>query len=383
MTKVSEMKRDGTTIQNRTILGLFIATLLLSSTGCTSDQTTGAAVLEPIVIGWSGSLTGDTAKVGIPNKEGVETAIDEINKKGGINGQPLQLIAEDDQFDTVKFQTNYNKLVNIKGAKVIISPTYGGLLSIAEQAKKDGVAVIDSLDTSDELANAGDNIFAVGVNDEMIGATLAEFIPQTETVAIIQNAQEPFMELMTKSFTEKFKGKVSLVERYDPADHDSRTLALKAKDSGATIVALFGFDETGLIAKQAKMISPGLKIVGVDTFATEGFRENAQGEHEGAYFTNWDLSDSADATSFREEYEKKFGKPLDSQLYAATGHDAMLVVAEALRMGADVKEALYKVKDVKGASGILTMDPDGVVRSIKETMFKYKDGKAVKAEKWE
>jgi len=217
----------------------------------------------------------------------------------------------------------------------------------------------------------------------MIGWTLAEFIPQTETVAIIQDAQEPFMELMTTSFTERFKGNVSLVEKYDPADHDSRTLALKAKDSGATVVALFGFDETGLIAKQMKTIGPGLKIVGVDTFTTEGFRKNAQGEHEGAYFTDWELSDSAEAKAFREAYEKKFGKPLDSQLYAATGHDAMLVAAEALRMDGDLKESLYKVKEVKGASGTLTMDPDGVVRSIKETMFRYKDGKAVKAEKWE
>ncbi|MEK6959561.1 MAG: ABC transporter substrate-binding protein [Nanoarchaeota archaeon] len=376
------MTKDYLTAYTPILISLSIAAILLS-TGCSSSQTTGAAILDPIVIGWSGSLTGDTAKVGIPNKEGVETAIDEINKNGGVNGRPLQLIAEDDQFDTVKFQTNYNKLVNIKGTKAIISPTYGGLLSIAEQAKKDGVIVIDSLDTSDELANAGDNIFAAGVNDEMIGWTLAEFIPPNETVTIIQDAQEPFMELMTDSFTKRFTGNVSLIEKYDPADHDSRTLALKAKDSGATVVALFGFDETGLIAKQVKTISPGMKIVGVDTFATEGFRENAQGEHEGAYFTNWDLSDSAEAIAFKEAYEKKFGKPLDSPLYAATGHDAMLVVEKALRTGGELKDALYKVKDVKGASGNLTMDADGVVRSIKETMFRYKDGKIMKAERWE
>lgn len=58
----------------------------------------------------------------------------------------------------------------------------------------------------------------------------------------------------------------------------------------------------------------------------------------------------------------------------------MLVVAEALRIGGDVKDALYKVKDVQGASGTLTMDKDGVVRSIKETMYQYRDGKMVKTE---
>lgn len=66
--------------------------------------------------------------------------------------------------------------------------------------------------------------------------------------------------------------------------------------------------------------------------------------------------------------------------------DAILVVAESLRMsaqdGSDVKDNLYKVKDVHGTSGTLTMDSDGVVRSITESMYQYLNGTMVKALKW-
>ena len=51
---------------------------------------------EPIKFGVIGSYTGPNAKPGQSMKQGVQLAVDEINKAGGVGGQTMEPIFEDD-----------------------------------------------------------------------------------------------------------------------------------------------------------------------------------------------------------------------------------------------------------------------------------------------
>src|SRR5262249_38236043 len=53
-------------------------------------------------LGWLSSLTGPLSSAAIAENQGVQFAVDEINKAGGINGQKIELITRDTAGDPTK-----------------------------------------------------------------------------------------------------------------------------------------------------------------------------------------------------------------------------------------------------------------------------------------
>ena len=72
----------------------------------------GAANAAPITIGQSAALTGPQAGFGTAMRDGVQAAISSVNKAGGINGRPVQLLTLDDQGDKAKTEANVKALVD-------------------------------------------------------------------------------------------------------------------------------------------------------------------------------------------------------------------------------------------------------------------------------
>ena len=58
------------------------------------------AAAQEIVVASIGPLTGPLASNGTENYEGAKAYFDEINAQGGINGQKIRLVKEDDQYKT-------------------------------------------------------------------------------------------------------------------------------------------------------------------------------------------------------------------------------------------------------------------------------------------
>ena len=56
-----------------------------------------ASAAEPIKIGFIISITGPYGFIGTPQKEVIEAAVADINKKGGLLGRPVEALIEDDK----------------------------------------------------------------------------------------------------------------------------------------------------------------------------------------------------------------------------------------------------------------------------------------------
>src|SRR5262245_61041418 len=97
----------------RTILALLLITTLFAGLACErrGSGTNGNQTGE-IVVGYYGDLTGRTASFGQSTKNGVEMAVDELNKAGGVMGRKVRVIVEDDQGEPNKAATVVSKLVN-------------------------------------------------------------------------------------------------------------------------------------------------------------------------------------------------------------------------------------------------------------------------------
>lgn len=77
--------------------------------------------------------------LGEPEKKTAEMIVEEVNKKGGINGHPIELIVYDDESDATKCNLAVKKLIKRDQVPVIIGPTRSGeslaVLSVAEEAQ--------------------------------------------------------------------------------------------------------------------------------------------------------------------------------------------------------------------------------------------------------
>src|SRR5579872_6055649 len=117
----------------RSVFG-FIAAVLstLWLTGNASAQN------DPIVIAAIPNSTGIQAALGKAQLSGLEMAVDQINKSGGIAGRPVKIVTSDAGDSPTTALNAFNKAVE-GGARVVMGPIFGGqieaLLGPAASAK--------------------------------------------------------------------------------------------------------------------------------------------------------------------------------------------------------------------------------------------------------
>jgi ABC-type branched-subunit amino acid transport system substrate-binding protein len=92
-----------------------------------------------IVLGMSTALTGPTAILGINMRTGVLSAIEEVNRRGGIKGHKLGLIALDDGYEPSRTAPNMRRLVEQERVLTVIgnvgTPTAVAAIPIANANK--------------------------------------------------------------------------------------------------------------------------------------------------------------------------------------------------------------------------------------------------------
>ncbi len=95
------------------VLAVFAMVSLLALFG------TQSVFAAPIKIGVAGSHTGDLASYGLPTVNAAKLVVKDINDKGGINGQKIELVIEDDQCKPELATNAAAKLVSAKVVAVI------------------------------------------------------------------------------------------------------------------------------------------------------------------------------------------------------------------------------------------------------------------------
>lgn len=94
---------------------------------------------KPLAIGAVFSVTGKAAALGDPEAKTAVMIVDQINRAGGVNGFPLQLVLQDDESLETKAVADVEKLINQDRVLAIIGPSVSGnslqVKPICEKAK--------------------------------------------------------------------------------------------------------------------------------------------------------------------------------------------------------------------------------------------------------
>ena len=312
----------------------------LALIGCNSKSST-------IKIGSIGPLSGNYAVYGGDCKNGVELAINEINAAGGINGQLLELIAEDDEGQPEKSVSAYKKLVTKDGVKFIVgSLTSGCAIAITPLAQAQKVVQIAPAATAPAVTDAGNYIFRACYDDPFQGTVGGKFAAETlgsKNAAVLYDIGNDYSVGLSENFMNSFEangGKIVAIESYSTGDKDFNAQLTKIKNANPDVIYLPDYYGTvALIAKQLRAQGITTPIVGADGW--DGLTENAGDEVLNGFYSNHYAADSTEekVQNFVKNYKEKY--TLTPTSFGALGYDAIYMLRDAIeKAGAEDSEAV-------------------------------------------
>jgi branched-chain amino acid transport system substrate-binding protein len=97
----------------RKIGAIILVILLLASlalVGCGKKDQANSGGNSPYKIGVLTTLSGDTGFLGLDIKDSIDLEVEKINSEGGVNGHPIEIVYQDDGFDSAKAVSGFDKL---------------------------------------------------------------------------------------------------------------------------------------------------------------------------------------------------------------------------------------------------------------------------------
>mgnify|MGYP000884214121 CR=1 FL=1 len=138
----------------------------------------GAANAADIKIGIAEALTGGAAQYGISIRRGFELAAGEINAAGGVGGNKLALVVEDEQGKKEEAINVFKKLIFQDKVLMVFGPTLSNSAQAADPVAQAAKTVaFGTSNTADGITSIGDYVFRNSVTE-------ADVLPETLRVAV-------------------------------------------------------------------------------------------------------------------------------------------------------------------------------------------------------
>jgi branched-chain amino acid transport system substrate-binding protein len=334
----------------------------------------GIAQAADIKFGVAEALSGGAAQYGVAIRNGLQLAADEINAKGGINGNKIRLVIEDEQgkkeeaINVVKKLIFQDKVLMVFGPTLSNSMFAGG--PVANGAK---TVIFGTSVTANGITDIGPYVFRNSVMEsDVLPVTIASAAKHynIKKVAVIYGNDDAF----TKSGYDVFKTvlaerklPVTTTETYVKGDVDFKAQLTKIKASAPdAVICSCLAEEAANIMTQARGLGIKAPFIGGNGFNSPKLFEISKLAGEGTFVGSpWSNTNPAPANkAFVAEYLKKYNT--EPNQFAAQGYDAVYIAAAALKdikltgdLSADreaFKNALPKAA-INGATGPFKFRP--------------------------
>ena len=99
-------------------------------------------------------LTGPGAVIGTAEMRGIQFAVDQANAKGGVHGNKIEVLFEDNQAKPDQSILSFNKLADLQNVPMIFTGYSGPTLAMAPLATRKKVLLVNAGAQADKLAKA-------------------------------------------------------------------------------------------------------------------------------------------------------------------------------------------------------------------------------------
>ena len=341
----------------------------------------GAAQAQ-IKFGVAGPITGANAAFGAQLKNGTEQAIEDINAKGGINGQKITLSAGDDVADPKQGVSVANKFV-ADGVKFVVGHFNSGVtMPTSEVYQENGILSITPASTNPKVTERGMwNVFRTCGRDDQQGAVAGAYILKSlkgKKVAVVHDKTTYGQGLAdeTKKAINKGGVKEVLYEGVNTGEKDFSALVSKIKASGADVVYWGGLHtEGGLIVRQMRDQGVKAVLMSGDGITSDEFATIGGPGVEGTLMTF--APDPRKRPEAKAVVEKFRAKKFEPEAYTLYSYAAVEIIAQAATSAKslDPKKVAAQIKSgqkFKTVIGDMAYDKKGDITRPDYVMYVWK-----------
>jgi len=334
---------------------------------------------EPYKIGALFAVTGPASFLGEPEKNTALMLQEQINKAGGINGHPLEIIIEDTKSDETQAVLSAKKLLENDKVLAIVGPSTTG----------ESMALVPILNTAATplLSCAAGAPITQPVKDRAwIFKTPQYDISAVEAIygymkkhgiskVGIITISTGFGDAGKKALMEmapKYGITIIAEEKYGPKDSDMTTQLTKIKAAGAQAVINWSVGPGQVIVtKNWQALKMGIPLYQSHGWGSKKNIELAGKAAEGVIaplgrLVVWDkLSEKHPQKALLKKYSKDYEAKYKGEPGTFGGHayDSIMMITEALKkVGPDKKKIKdfieTKIKKWPGTGGVFNMSPD-------------------------
>lgn len=333
---------------------------------------------EPYKVGAIFAVTGAASFLGEPEKNTVLMLKDQINKAGGINGTPLEVIIEDSKSDETQAVLAAKKLLEKDNVLAVIGPSTTGesmaLVPIMNNAKTPLISCAAGAGITNPVEERY-WIFKTPQYDTSAVEAIYSYMKKRgiDKVGII-TISTGFGDAGKKALHElapKFGMTIVADERYGPKDSDMTTQLTKIKASGAQAVINWSVGPGQVVVtKNWDALKMGIPLYQSHGWGSKKNIELAGKAAEGVIaplgrLVVWDkLPDKHPQKALLKKYEEDYKALYKSEPGTFGGHayDALMMVVEAIKKAGPDKKKIRdyietKITNWPGTGGVFNMSP--------------------------
>jgi branched-chain amino acid transport system substrate-binding protein len=339
---------------------------------------------EPIKIGAFFALSGPAANIGTPTKLVAQMAVDKINKEGGINGRPIELIVGDTESDPAKAAVIAKKFLFSDKVAAIIGPTSTAEgMSVKKIVEEAGVPTFMTVGGDPVIMGGNFGAYTYVFKSPQRSSTAAQRIygylkAKGMTRVALFTASDSFgkdglgwLEKLAPEFGLSLVAK----EAFGPADTDMTAQLTKIKNAAPQAIVTWTIGPVGsIVAKNKAQLGiaiplfqchglPDPKYIELAGKASEGDRMPATKLMVSSALPDSDPQKKVIA-EFVHLYRDVYGhdKAFPINTHSGYAWDAISLVANAMkRAGTDPKAlraAIEQTKGYVGVSGVYTLSAE-------------------------
>jgi branched-chain amino acid transport system substrate-binding protein len=256
-----------------------------------------ALVLAPpahaeVAVGLAAPLTGPYAWAGGANEGGAKAAVADLNGKGGVLGEQIELVTADDYCDGEQAVAAANKLI-ASGVVAVFGHQCSGAAIPASKVYADaGLLLVATEATNPKLTAQGlTNVFRMVGRDDVQGQIAAELLSMrwgSRPIAILHDGQaygKGLAEETRRRLNERGIAE-ALFEAIEPGKADYWNIVQKMRAKGIEVLYFGGYQhEAALIIRQAREHGYQLQLVAGDGIGSEDFALIAGPSSDGTLIT--------------------------------------------------------------------------------------------------
>ncbi len=327
---------------------------------------------ETVKIGVIAPRTGLAASIGEWMVEGVELALQEINAAGGIHGQSVELVIEDDQCNGKKGVDAYQKLHALSGINYFVGPLCSASrVPTLEAAKNDktvlittGLALVTSPVTTAYTFNVLPSAWSV--MQKILDFGVTTLAAKKISFLYVDDEYGKENHLATLDFLNVPSRQLVTVEKFTRGTADLRTQILKLKNDNSEVVAVVGYGpDYAVFLKQAKELGLTKPILATSNIQVPEASVASQQTGQTVYYSYPAVSNFQSVITFAEKYRRvKPDAPAILPMYIGSGYDALKILVGVLENcelddSGCVKVALTQTNNYEGANGLISFDEKG------------------------